>query len=153
MFDQNDNWGQRFGVEQKKIYWIFFPRPIVPFEMSSKTGINSFALWRQSNVHGKSANENLRDDQNKYLSGQQSAIDFEYDNKYDYNQLSRSTPPLLRPLGIQDRSKHDILRYERGECLSGVFASRKRVPSRDCFNNSRYRWRAQHSGYKWVPQI
>lgn len=111
--------------------------------MSSKTGINSFALWRQS-VHGKSAtaNENLRHDQNKYLSGQ-STIDIEYDNNYDcgtaVNQLSRSTPPLLRPFGIQEPSKHDILRYERGECLSGVFASRKRVPSRDCFNNARYR--------------
>lgn len=131
--------------KEKRIFIIFFCAYffyLVPFEMSSKTGINSFALWRQSNVHGKSAtaNANHRNDQNKYLSGQ-STIDFEYDNSYGthIDQFTRSTPPLLRPLGIKELSKHDILRYDRGECLSGVFASRKRVPSRDCSNNTRYR--------------
>ncbi len=112
--------------------------------MSSKTGINSFASWRKTNVHGKSAiaNEYHRNDQNKYLSGQ-STTDFEYGDTYDYdlqnNQLFQSTGQLVRPFGIEQSSKHDILRYERGECLSGVFASRKRVPTRDCFNNARYR--------------
>lgn len=120
--------------------------------MSSKTG-NSFALWRQ--LYGKSAtpNVNLRHDQNKFPGGQSTNY-FEQGDNYIYGtqvkQLSSTTESLLRPFGFEDLSKHDILRYERGECLSGVFASRKRVPSRDCFNNARYRWRAQYAGYKWV---
>lgn len=112
--------------------------------MSSKTGINSFALWRKTDVHGKSAtaNDKPRHDQSKYLRGESTTIFGYGDNDVygtQFKQLSKSTRPLLQPLGIEELSKHDILRYERGECLSGVFASRKRVPSRDCFNNSRYR--------------
>ena len=95
--------------------------------MSSKSGINSFASWRPTVLHSKQIKPNSKFRHSEYI--------------YSKGESSNNVPYRFgdQSIAFEELPEHDILRYERGKCLSGVFASRKRVPSRVFFNNERYR--------------